>query len=122
MWTSSRLIVILVLALLVATGCGGSTTEPTSGTSGSSNNNASLNKDDYAVIPNPDAGADPAVPAEQGGKGFTGEGWETNVDFDLIGDPRAVKGGLHRLSQPSFPATLRYTGLNGGTTVNYVNA
>ena len=47
------------------------------------------------MFPNADAGADPAVPAEQGGKGFKGEGWETNTSFDLIGDARAVKGGVY---------------------------
>ena len=56
----------------------------------------SLDKNDYPVFPDADAGADPAVSAEQGGRGFTGEGWETNTDFDLIGDPRAVKGGVFR--------------------------
>ena len=58
--------------------------------------NVSLDKNSYPVFPNADAGADPSVPAEQGGKGFKGEGWETNTDFDLIGDPRAVKGGTYR--------------------------
>jgi microcin C transport system substrate-binding protein len=53
------------------------------------------------------------VPAEQGGKGFTGEGWETNTDYDLIGDPRAVKGGLLKIGTMSdFPSTLRYYGPN----------
>jgi hypothetical protein len=33
-----------------------------------------MNKADYAVFPDADAGADPAVPAEQGGKGFSGKG------------------------------------------------
>src|SRR5215469_7275348 len=66
----------------------------------------SLNKADYPVFPDADAGADPAVPAEQGGKGFTGKGWETNTDFDLIGDPRAAKGGLLRDYIPDFPGTL----------------
>src|SRR5258707_1281293 len=56
----------------------------------------SMNKDDYPVFPDSDAGADAAVPADQGGKGFTGEGWETNTNFDLIGDPHAVKGGMLR--------------------------
>src|SRR5262245_41797525 len=55
--------------------------------------NVSMNKDDYPVFPDADAGADPAVSAEQGGKGFTGKGWQTKTDFDFIGDPRAVKGG-----------------------------
>lgn len=65
------------------------------------------------MFANADAGADPSVPAEQGGKGFTGEGWETNVDFDLIGDPRALKGGrLKPGSLSDFPSTLRYYGPN----------
>jgi len=104
---------------LVVTACGGggtgsapaqggaSTTAPTSP--------VSANKDDYPVFPNADAGADPAVPAEQGGKGFTGEGWETNTSFDLIGDPRAVKGGLLRQATTDFPSTLRYVGPNLST-------
>src|SRR5215468_5712128 len=70
----------------------------------------STNKVDYPVFPNADAGADPSVSAEQGGKGFTGEGWETNKDFDLIGDPRAVKGGVFRDAMPAFPNTLRLEG------------
>jgi len=72
----------------------------------------SMNKADYPVFPNADAGADPAVPAEQGGKGFKGEGWETNTDFDLIGDPHAVKGGVFREATPDFPTTLRLVGPN----------
>jgi microcin C transport system substrate-binding protein len=63
------------------------------------------------VFPDADAGADPSVPAEQGGKGFTGEGWETNTDYDLIGDPRAVKGGMLRDQILDFPGTLRAFGV-----------
>ena len=66
-----------------------------------------MDKNAYPVFPNADSGADPSVPAEQGGRGFTGEGWETNTDFDLIGDPRAVKGGVFREYQLDFPDTLR---------------
>ena len=47
-------------------------------------------------VPGRGQGRGSAVPAEQGGRGFTGEGWETNTDYDLIGDPRAVKGGVFR--------------------------
>lgn len=72
----------------------------------------SMNKDDYPVFPRADEGADPAVPAEQGGKGFTGEGWQTNTSFDLIGDPHAVKGGALRETASDFPATLRSLGPN----------
>jgi microcin C transport system substrate-binding protein len=78
----------------------------------------SLNKHDYPVFPDADAGADPSVPPEQGGKGFTGEGWKTSADFDLIGDPRAVKGGILRDYQTSFPGTLRMAGPEWNTTTN----
>jgi microcin C transport system substrate-binding protein len=81
-----------------------------------------LDKDAYPVFPNADAGADPAVPAEQGGRGFTGEGWETNTDYDLIGDPRAVKGGVFRDAISSFPSTLRIAGPEWNTTFNYMIA
>ena len=106
---------IAVIALLM-TSCGAG--EPNPGGSSAptaSNNNASLNKDDYPVFPDADAGADPSVPAEQGGKGFTGEGWETNTSFDLIGDARAVKGGILRNAVTDFPTTLRYWGPNIST-------
>jgi microcin C transport system substrate-binding protein len=81
-----------------------------------------LDKNAYPVFPNADAGADPAVAAELGGRGFTGDGWETNVDFDLIGDPRAVKGGTFREYQLSFPGTLRIDGPESNTALNYMIA
>ena len=71
-----------------------------------------MNKADYPVFPDADAGADPSVPAEQGGKGFTGQGWETNTNFDLIGDPHAVKGGIFREVASDFPSTIRPYGPN----------
>jgi microcin C transport system substrate-binding protein len=73
----------------------------------------SLDKDDYPVFPAADSGADPAVPASDGGAGFTGEGWTTNREFDLIGDPHAVRGGtLRQAMMTDFPTTLRYRGPN----------
>lgn len=78
----------------------------------------SFDKNDYPVFPNADEGADSSVPAEQGGRGFTGEGWETNLGYDLIGDPRAVKGGTFRESMLSFPGTLRIEGPESNTTLN----
>src|SRR6185436_7093811 len=84
-----------------------------------SNAQTSLDKNAYPVFPNADAGADPAVPADQGGKGFTGEGWETNKNFDLVGDPRAVKGGLLRDYIVSFPGTFRMAGPEWNTTTNF---
>ena len=78
----------------------------------------SLDKNDYPIFPDADAGADPSVSAEEGGKGFTGEGWETNTDFDFIGDPRAVKGGLLREVIFDFPGTLRMVGPESNTMLN----
>ena len=42
---------------------------------------ASADKNAYPVFLNADAGADPAVPAEQGGKGFTGDGLGDEYDL-----------------------------------------
>ena len=107
----------LVGALLLTVACGGGSTPPPANntstpTSTSTPSNVSLDKNSYPVFPNADAGADPSVPAEQGGKGFTGEGWQTNTSFGLIGDPRAVKGGIFRQGMTDFPATLRFMGPN----------
>jgi microcin C transport system substrate-binding protein len=105
----------------VTAGCGrGSNSGETPGAGAAARaGNVSMNKDDYPVFPDPDAGADPSVPADQGGRGFTGQGWETNTDFDLIGDPRAVKGGIFRDYVPDFPSTLRVAGPNANTYFNY---
>jgi microcin C transport system substrate-binding protein len=100
-----------VVSLSVACGGGGGPeanrpgTTPAGGTA-----NVSTDKNAYPAFPNPDAGADASVSAEQGGRGFTGEGWETNTDYDLIGDPRARKGGRFREAYGDFPNTLRYRG------------
>jgi microcin C transport system substrate-binding protein len=106
-------------AMMFVAGCGGGGSSPSSAPASSSTpapaarSNVSLDKNSYPVFPNADAGADPSVPAEQGGKGFKGEGWTTNTDFDLIGDPRAVKGGvLKQAMMTDFPSTLRYYGPN----------
>ena len=44
------------------------------------------------------SGADSTVSAELGGNGFTGEGWETNKNYNTIGDNKASKGGRLNLS------------------------
>jgi microcin C transport system substrate-binding protein len=110
------------LAVIFAAGCGRqsnpestTTNSPLSAPSGP----VSMNKADYPVFPDADAGADPSVPAEQGGKGFTGKGWETNTDFDLIGDPHAVKGGVFRDHILDFPGTLRMIGPESNSEFNY---
>jgi microcin C transport system substrate-binding protein len=107
----------LFAAALFTVSCGGGSS-PSGSAPGSSSSttptanktNVSLDKNAYPVFPNADAGADPSVPAEQGGKGFKGEGWETNTSFDLIGDPRAVKGGTFREYLLDFPNTMRIFG------------
>ena len=111
------LVVILLMTWSVASCRNSSSPEkPASSGSAVSNDIASLNKNDYPVFPEPDAGADPSVSAEQGGKGFKGEGWETNTDFDFIGDPRAVKGGVYRDAMLDFPGTLRMAGPEANTS------
>jgi microcin C transport system substrate-binding protein len=118
----------VVGAILVTAACGGGSAPTPANTAGSppstsSPSNVSLDKNSYPVFPNADAGADPSVPAEQGGKGFKGEGWETNTDFDLIGDPKAVKGGeLKHGNMSDFPSTLRYYGPNVTAWNQMVNA
>ena len=65
-------------------------------------------------------GADPNVPAELGGEGFTGEGWETKTDYNLLGDEEAVKGGSIVMSIPDFPGTLRTEGKDANSYLNRV--
>ena len=97
-----------------AAACGGGSApaseQPVTGAASTPAAPVSTDKNAYPVMLNVDEGADPSVPAEQGGKGFTGQGWETNNDFDLIGDPRAVKGGVIREYVRDFPGTLRMEG------------
>ena len=107
----------LCLILTLAAGCSSSTQENNAAATMQvppTPVNVSFNKEDYPVFPDADAGADPSVPAEQGGKDFKGEGWQTNTTYDLIGDPRAVKGGVFRqaMTTSDFPTTLRYYGPN----------
>src|SRR5688572_18462307 len=103
-----------LLSLSVACGGGGGPEANRGGTTPASGGgpaaNVNFDKNAYPVFPNADSGADPSVPAEQGGRGFKGEGWQTNTDFDLIGDPRAIKGGALREYILDFPGTLRVLG------------
>jgi microcin C transport system substrate-binding protein len=119
----------LVTVIGITAACGGGSTPPpaantsTTAPSASAPSNASTDKNSYPVFTNPDSGADASVPAEKGGKGFKGEGWETNTDFDLIGDPKAVKGGeLKHGNMSDFPSTLRYYGPNITAWNQMVNA
>ena len=92
---------LIVGTAIVASACGGGSAPPPASSTPAPTavpTNVSTDKNSYPVFPNADTGADPAVPAAQGGKGFTGEGWQTNTAFDLIGDPHAVKGGVFRIA------------------------
>ena len=115
---------LVLLTACVAAACGGGTTnnqQPQSSTATApapNRGNVSTNKNDYPVFPDADAGADPSVPAAMGGKGFKGEGWETNTDYELMGSPQAVKGGTYREYQPDFPTTLRLHGPDSNLILN----
>ncbi len=63
-------------------------------------------------------GADPSVSAELGGSGFKGEGWETKADYNILGNPKAVKGGSLIMSMKNFPATLRILGKDFNSEFN----
>jgi hypothetical protein len=104
--------ICLLATVIVLSGCGSSTGpgDDTSSTVLTPRGPVSMDRNDYPVFPDADAGADPSVSAEEGGAGFTGEGWDTNTDFDLIGDPRAVKGGSFTKHEIDFPGTLRTEG------------
>jgi microcin C transport system substrate-binding protein len=120
---SHLLVLTLVASLFVACG-GGSAPEERAGSStapATDGRQAATDKTAYPVFPDADSGADPSVTAEQGGKGFTGEGWETNTDFGLVGDPRAIKGGVFRQHILDFPGTLRVLGgPESNTQLNYM--
>lgn len=60
-------------------------------------------------------GADPGVPAELGGKGFDGKGWESKSDYNVIGNKDTYKGGAVVMSIPEFPSTIRPFGQNSNT-------
>ncbi len=63
------------------------------------------------------AGPDSSIPADLGGAGFKGIGWETNNDFTIEGDPNAKKGGVFVSAMQGYPSTFRVEGkgANGGS-------
>jgi microcin C transport system substrate-binding protein len=111
----------LPIVLLLTVACGGgqeSGPAPSAPETQTPSRPASSDKGSYPVFPDADTGADPAVTAEQGGKGFAGTGWQTNTDYELIGDPRAIRGGLFQDELLEFPGTLRIFGPET-TILNY---
>ena len=120
---------LMAFLVTLSAACGGGSgpeagpagTTPAAGGAVSPRADISMDKNDYPVFRDADSGADPTVPAEEGGAGFTGEGWETNTEFDLIGDPRAIKGGTIRHDATDFPGTLRVFGPDTTTFNTFVH-
>lgn len=69
----------------------------------------------------PKAG-DPAVPADLGGPGFTGDGWSTRIESYQLGNPDAPQGGTMVLDLQDWPPTLRQAGPDWNTSFNYIVA
>jgi len=71
-------------------------------------------------------GADPNVPAEQGGKGFSeiadSLGFVTNKEYKSPGSPNAKKGGTFSMSTQEYPATFCDVGENANfQIVSFIN-
>lgn len=113
----------LLLGALFLAGCGGDDNGGSGGgaLSGEVESFAIETPDEFNFPP----GADPAVPAEQGGAGFEeiaeAEGWETgslnDEQLDILTSPEATKGGELRFSVRDFPATFRPYGKDENTQV-----
>lgn len=111
----------LVVVAFFAAGCGGGKKQDDQGIGGGASM-AVTTEDTFKVPP----GADPSVPADQGGKGFddlsASQGWQTSTlsdeQFRLIADPNAKKGGMITFGVQEFPATFRQYGKdeNSSTT------
>ncbi|HWN80984.1 MAG TPA: extracellular solute-binding protein [Candidatus Udaeobacter sp.] len=68
------------------------------------------------------AAGDPSVPAEMGGPGFTGEGWQTASQVQAMGRLDAPKGGMATQVFYDWPATLRQAGTGWNDYFNYMVA
>jgi microcin C transport system substrate-binding protein len=99
----------LLASLTLFTGCFGS----------SSSNQGSSGGDEAVTAKVVDPEGDASVSAEDGGPGFTGEGW-TTVEPAPLGDPKAVKGGTMLTSMPNWPENLRVYGTGSNTFLNSI--
>lgn len=121
-----KLLAHLATAALLLAGCGSGSTTKTSGGDLAGPGGVPDELPEYNLdIPmvtyawDPQAG-DPSVPAELGGPGFTGEGWETNMTFPAMGVTEDVpQGGQLTTYMPDWPATLRMAGKDWNTSFNY---
>ena len=108
--TSFVAMTLLAMTIALATGC-----------------TSSKKEDDPAPVDNGGApettieypDGDSSVSAEDGGPGFTGEGWETVKPYNL-GDDNAVKGGTFTSHIPEWPGNLRMCGTGHNTSLNYL--
>ena len=98
-------------ALFLSQGCSPTSSNNASSTATSSSDSTNV------VVEFPDG--DPSIPAELGGPGFVGEGWET-ASPGAIGDPSARKGGVISSSIPNWPDNLRRFGTGSNTWLNYL--
>ncbi|QDU62939.1 Oligopeptide-binding protein AppA precursor [Planctomycetes bacterium Pan216] len=104
---------LAMMAIGFAAGCGSKSADSDAGGSSSADTTSSAS----AIPPE----GDPSVSAEDGGPGFTGEGWLTS-DPGYLGDPNAVKGGGIRTSIRAWPGNLRMMGTGHNTWLNYLLA
>ena len=110
-WLPGALCAASVLLGVLMTGCAPSAEDTLSG-SGSGEAGSGVAELEFPQ-------GDPAVPAEEGGPGFSGEGWETATPGPL-GDPRALKGGVITSNMPNWPENLRMYGTGSNTWLNYL--
>ena len=119
-------VLLLVSAMMIA-GC--SNGDSSSSGNSSTNGNGSANGGDTNTANTETAEVDRSnyefpegdlsVSAEDGGPGFTGEGWTTAEEYSM-GDERAIKGGAVTTSIREFPGNLRMCGTGHNTTLNYL--
>jgi microcin C transport system substrate-binding protein len=116
---SLRPIVLLTAFAFAACGGGTSNTQQPQASNttapAASKGNASANKADYPVFPDADAGADPSVPADQGGKGFKGEAGRRIRISISSGIPVPSRVGSYREHILDFPSNLRLLGPEANT-------
>ena len=103
-------IAVLVAGVTLFAGCFGNSSSSGPGTNGSTKTGTS-----NVEFPEGDS----SVSAEDGGPGFTGEGW-TTIEPAPLGDPQAVKGGTMLTSMPNWPENLRIYGTGSNTFMNSI--
>src|SRR3712207_4170326 len=100
---------VLALTLLAAAALAAGCTNGSSSSRGGKNGGKNGNGNGASTVKVEFPEGDPSVSAEDGGPGFTGEGWESGSPKPL-GDPRAVKGGAITVDIREWPGNLRMAG------------